>query len=354
MHVAGVTGPAGIGTIEDAVAALSRGEMIVVVDSPDRENEGDLVFAAQHATSRMVNFMARRGGGLICVAMERDRLARLAIPPMVATNADAHGTAFHVTVDRAGSARGISAEGRAATIRSLADPDAVASDLVRPGHVFPLGYTDGGVLRRAGHTEASVDLARLAGCSPAAAICEIAAEDGEMARLPELLRFACGHGLVTVAITELIAFRRRTERLLTEVGDAEVPLDYGRFRAVSYRDTIDGNEHMAMVLGDISAPGEVLVRAHSECLVGDVFGSRRCDCGRQLDLALRSIAAEGRGVLLYLRGHEGRHLADKIPASRLPDSGIGMQILRELGVEQVRPLTNDLLGDASGCVRAAA
>jgi 3,4-dihydroxy 2-butanone 4-phosphate synthase/GTP cyclohydrolase II len=337
MHVAGVTGPAGIGTIEQAIAALSRGEMIVVVDSPDRENEGDLVIAGEHATARMINFMTWKGRGLICVAMRAERLRQLSIPPMVATNADAHGTAFHVSVDLAGSARGISAQDRAATIRALSDPESVATDFHRPGHVFPLSYRDGGVLRRAGHTEASVDLAELAGCSPVAAICEIAADDGEMARLPALLRFAYEHGLVTVTITDLIAHRRRIERLVVRVSETEMLLHQGRFRALSYRDTTTGEEHIAMVAGDLAAPGDPLVRVHSECLTGDVFGSRRCDCGRQLDLAMEMIAAEGRGVLVYLRGREGRGTG--LPDRR--DYGIGMQILRDLGVQRSRLLTNN-------------
>jgi 3,4-dihydroxy 2-butanone 4-phosphate synthase/GTP cyclohydrolase II len=353
----------GLAPIEAAVAAIARGEMVVVVDSPDRENEGDLVMAAERVTPEAVNFMATHGRGLICAPMRPERLADLGIEPMVANGTDPHGTAFHVGVDlRAGATTGISAADRAATLAALADPASTPADFTRPGHIFPLAARSGGVLRRAGHTEAAVDLAELAGLRPAGVICEIMAADGRMARLPDLLAFAAEHGLLVVAISDLIAHRRRRERLVERVTAARMPLRDAEFTAIGYRDVHDGREHVALVLGDVRAPG-VLVRVHSECLTGDVFGSQRCDCGAQLEHALAMIAAEGRGVVVYLRGHEGRGIGlhNKLHAYRLQDRGldtvdanlelglptdrrdygVGMQILADVGVGPLRLLTNN-------------
>jgi 3,4-dihydroxy 2-butanone 4-phosphate synthase/GTP cyclohydrolase II len=352
-----------MGTVQEAVAAISCGEMVVVVDSEDRENEGDLVMAAEGVTPEAVNFMATRGRGLICVPLLSERLEALGIPPMVRRGADPYGTAFHVSVDHRDGPTGISAADRALTIRALAAQSTDPRCLVQPGHVFPLAYQHGGVLKRAGHTEASIDLAVLAGLSPAAVICEIASDDGTMARLPELLELAAGHRLPVLAITDLVAYRRRSERLVERVSDARLPLAGGDFRAIGFRDRLDGREHVALVRGDLRSADAPLVRMHSECLTGDVFGSRCCDCGAQLQLPLERIAEVGVGAVVYLTGHDGRGIGlvetlrsyglqdaglDTVdanvqiehPADRR-DYGIGMQILVDLGIGRLRLLTNN-------------
>ncbi|MDH3303163.1 MAG: bifunctional 3,4-dihydroxy-2-butanone-4-phosphate synthase/GTP cyclohydrolase II [Acidimicrobiia bacterium] len=353
-----------LSSIADAIDTIANGGIVIVIDDEDRENEGDLIMAAEHATPEAIGFFVRHTSGFICVPMTAERAAELRLPQMVAQNQDALRTAYTITVDyRHGTTTGISATERAMTIRALADPTVTADDFTRPGHVVPLEAREGGVLRRTGHTEAAVDLARLAGLAPVGVLCEVVKPDGDMARLADLVPFAAEHGLPIITIADLVRYRRRTDKTVHRVSTAAIPTQWGDFKAHAFRSDFDTYEHVAFVMGDVADGEDVLVRVHSECLTGDIFGSLRCDCGPQLASAMARIAADGRGVLVYLRGHEGRGIGlghklrayelqeagrDTVDANTdlgLPvddrDYGVGAQILADLGIRSMLLMTNN-------------
>jgi 3,4-dihydroxy 2-butanone 4-phosphate synthase/GTP cyclohydrolase II len=353
------------GTIEQAIADIGAGKFVIVADDEDRENEGDLICSAQLVTPELVNFMIKKAGGMICLALTGERVDALGLSPMSESNLDSYRTAYTVTIDAApryGVTTGISAQDRATTIRVAVDPAAVPSDFRHGGHVFPLRAREGGVLQRVGHTETAVDLARLAGLRPAGVICEILNEDGTSARRPQLERFATEHGITFITVAQLVAHRLKTERLVHRIAEARLPTPHGEWRIVGYRNDVDPSEHVALVYGEIGEGENVLARMHSKCLTGDVFHSLRCDCGWQLDKAMEMIAAEGRGVIVYL-DQEGRGigLLNKLKAYELQDRGadtveaneqlgfkpdlrnygIGAQILLDVGLKSIRPITNN-------------
>lgn len=349
-------------TIEEAIEDIKAGKIIVVVDDEDRENEGDLLMAAEKATPEAINFMATYGRGLICLPMTKERLRELDIHQMVEKNTDSHETAFTVSIDATETTTGISAYERAATIQKVLDPNAKPKDFKRPGHIFPLEAKAGGVLKRAGHTEAAVDLPKLAGLKPAGVICEIMNDDGTMARIPQLMEYVKTHNLKIITIADLIAYRRKNEALIKRVTEAKMPTKHGYFNIIGYENSLNGEHHVALVKGDVSDGEPVLVRVHSECLTGDAFGSLRCDCGEQFAAAAHHIEEEGRGVLLYMR-QEGRGigLINKLKAYALQDKGmdtveanlalgfpedmrdygVGAQILADLGIQKVKLMTNN-------------